>query len=134
MVVRGTSVHHSAGQVSYCSLPLSSWKGPVLCKGLLSIISSITPSRFAEHEGVATADYSLMSLLLFFFLHTPVRFSEGSQSGSSSLYSDCAGLPLVKCRGHIRALRSDAESLQPGSLSFVFVTILTRIPHCGFLP
>ena len=59
---------------------------------------------------MATADYSLMSL---FFLHTPVIFSEGSQSGSNSLYSDCGGLPLVKCREHIRALRSDAESLRP---------------------
>ena len=62
---------------------------------------------------MATADYSLMSLLLFLFLHTPVRFSEGSQSGSHSLYSDCAGLPLVKCREHIRALRSDADFLRP---------------------
>ena len=61
---------------------------------------------------------------------------------SRSLYSDCAGLPysLMKCREHIRALRSDADvaeslgpcnSLQPGSLSFVFMTILTRIPHSG---
>ena len=61
---------------------------------------------------MATADYSLMSLLLF-FLHAPVRFSEGSQSGSHSLYSDCAGLPLVKCREHIRALRSESEFLRP---------------------
>ena len=52
-------------------------------------------------------------LFFFFFLHTPVRFSEGSQSGTNSLYSGCAGLPLVKGREHIRALRSDAESLRP---------------------
>ena len=45
-----------------------------------------------------------MSLLLGLFLHIPGRFSEGSQSGSNSLYSDCAGLPLMECREHIRAL------------------------------
>ena len=86
---------------------------------------------------MATAEYSLMSLLLFFFLHTPLRFSEGNQSGSHSLYSDCAGLPLKKCREHIRALRSDADSLRPIAARKPFlrlVTILTRIPHYGFLP
>ena len=45
-----------------------------------------------------------MSLLLGLFLHIPGRFSEGSQSGTNSLYSDCAGLPLMKGREHIRAL------------------------------
>ena len=52
-------------------------------------------------------------MVFFFSFHTPVRFSEVCQSGSNSLYSDCAGLPLVKCREHIRELRSDAESLRP---------------------
>ena len=63
---------------------------------------------------MATAEYSLMSLLLFFFYIHPLDSVKAANLGQTHYtVHDCAGLPLVKCREHIRALRSDSESLRP---------------------
>ena len=57
--------------------------------------------------------YSLMSLLLFYFYIHPLDSVTAANLGQTHYTVTVQVLPLVKCREHIRALRSDAESLRP---------------------